>query len=211
MKTPLRIYFDSQNGQVIQMTGNFDDGSLQVNGTVDEEIPKYHALSERNRETFDVLELPFGAYQNEFETATSYRVNPTTKELEFNYDPLFTLEDYKQFKLEELTKKCTEVILGRFNSTVATVVYQFSNDIEAQSNFKDAIWALENNKATSVAWTTYDTTGQIARISLDLIQLSNVNVDRLTHQQTNVGKLRDVLQPRVEACATKAEVEAIVW
>lgn len=202
-----RIFFDNL-GNVIQEIGRNGDFILP---TIEQDIASYVALSERVRDSFDVLELPFGAYANEFSTATGYRVNPTTKDLEFNYDPLFTLEDYKKFKLQELSQKCKETILGRFSSVVNTVTYQFSNDTEAQSNFKDGMWALENNKATTVTWTAYDETGAVVRISLDLTQLSNVNVDRLTHQQVNVSKLRDTLQPQLEACTTKEEVESIVW
>jgi hypothetical protein len=209
-----RVYFDVINGEKILTT--YRSGIDSPIPSIEYEISIYTALSERNRTTFDVLELPFGAYANEFSTATSYRVNPTTRELEFNYDPLFTLEDYKKFKLEELSKKCTETILGRFNSTITdsagvATVYQFSNDTEAQSNFKDGMWALENNKATSVTWTAYDVNGTVVRISLDLPKLVNVNVDRLTHQQMNVSKLRDTLQPQVKAATSKSEVESVVW
>jgi hypothetical protein len=208
-----RIFYDKTLGDKIHEIGR--NGAMTI-PTIEQDIATFTALSERNRTTFDVLELPFGAHANEFSTATSYRVNPTTRELEFNYDPLFTLEDYKQFKLEELSKKCTETILGRFSSTITdsagvATVYQFSNDTEAQSNFKDGMWALENNKATSVTWTAYDANGAVVRISLDLAQLINVNVDRLTHQQMNVSKLRDTLQLQVESALSKAEVEAIVW
>jgi hypothetical protein len=208
-----RIFFDNLTGEKIIEVGRSEG---MIIPTTERDIEIDERLSNRNRETFDVLELPFGTYANEFLTQTSYRVNPTTRELEFNYDPLFTLEDYKQFKLEELSKKCTETILGRFNSTITdsagvATVYQFSNDTEAQSNFKDGMWALENNKATSVTWTAYDANGAVVRISLDLPKLVNVNVDRLTHQQMNVSKLRDTLQPQVESALSKAEVEAIVW
>lgn len=88
MKVPLRIYYDKKNGQPIQQTGNFEDKWLLQYETVEEQIPKYKALSERNRDTFDVIELPYGAYAQDFATCTGYRVNPETKELEFSYpDP----------------------------------------------------------------------------------------------------------------------------
>lgn len=88
MKAPLRIYFDISTGQFLQRTGNFEDAWLTNYETVDEQIPKYPALSERNRETFDILELPFGAYAQDFAECTGYRVNVETKTLEFSYpDP----------------------------------------------------------------------------------------------------------------------------
>ncbi|MFP5303294.1 hypothetical protein R2R70_19090, partial [Cobetia sp. SIMBA_158] len=53
--------------------------------TVEKDIQTYTALSERNRETFDVIELPYGFYNADFSIATGYRVNPETKEIEFTY------------------------------------------------------------------------------------------------------------------------------
>jgi hypothetical protein len=124
----------------------------------------------------------------------------------------------KESKMAELDAKCKESILGYFKATVDTVEYSFSNDMEAQSNFKDGMWALENNKVTTVKWTAFDSSGNIVRLDLDLIKLSDVNVARLTHQQTMVAKYRDILQPKVESVTITttiedaiAEVEAIVW
>ncbi|MFJ7831806.1 hypothetical protein ACIQXU_16470 [Peribacillus sp. NPDC097284] len=78
-----RIYFDNLNGSVIVDTGQkIDSHSVPI----DREIQSFTALSERNRNTFDVLELPYGAYLQDFaECGGNYRVNPTTKELEFSY------------------------------------------------------------------------------------------------------------------------------
>jgi hypothetical protein len=117
----------------------------------------------------------------------------------------------KKQKLSELDSKCKESILGYFKATIDGVEYSFSNDAEAQSNFKDGMWALENNKVTTIKWTAYDSTGNIVRLDLDLIKLSDVNVTRLTHQQTMVAKYRDILQPQIELSATVEEVNNITW
>ena len=78
-----RIYFDNLNGSVLVDTGQkIDSHSIPI----DREIEVFMVLSERNRNTFDVLELPYGAYSQDFaEYGGSYRVNPKTKELEFSY------------------------------------------------------------------------------------------------------------------------------
>jgi hypothetical protein len=88
MRVPLRIYFDLKTGSVIQMTGNYDDTGLNELPSIEDDISNYTALSERNRDTFDVIELPFGAYAEDFAMCNGYRVNPETKQLEFSYpDP----------------------------------------------------------------------------------------------------------------------------
>lgn len=86
MKLGRKIFYDKVTGIWFVDTGEWNNGIREK--TVDEEIASYPALSERNRETFDVLELPFGAYQQDFAESNGYRVNVDTKTLEFSYpDP----------------------------------------------------------------------------------------------------------------------------
>lgn len=80
-----RIFYDKTTGEKIQEIGRNGDFILP---TIDQEVATFTALSERNRNTFDVLELPFGAYAQDFAESNGYRVNVATKTLEFSYpDP----------------------------------------------------------------------------------------------------------------------------
>lgn len=91
MKTGKKIFFDSITGVQIVDTGEWSNVIREK--TVVEEIASYPALSERNRTTFDVLELAFGAFEQDFRECTGYRVNVTTRTLEFSYpDPNAPLE-----------------------------------------------------------------------------------------------------------------------
>lgn len=78
------IFFDKITGAKIIDTGQWMN--VKAKKTIEQQIETYPTLSERNRETFDVLELEYGAYTQEFTEASSYRVNPETKKLEFAYD-----------------------------------------------------------------------------------------------------------------------------
>lgn len=81
-----RIYYDKTYGDPIQETGGFK--STRERYSVEYEISIYPNLSERNRDTFDVLELENGQYVQDFAECSGYRVNPETLELEFSYpDP----------------------------------------------------------------------------------------------------------------------------
>ena len=81
-----KIYFDVVTGDTIIDTGERRGGTLPK--TVEQDIKTFIALSERNRESFDVLELEYGQYAQDFAECNGYRVNPDTKELEFSYpDP----------------------------------------------------------------------------------------------------------------------------
>ena len=81
-----KIYYDLTTGNVILDTGEFQ--GYVVPTTVEQDIQAYKSLSERNRETFDTIELEYGQYAQDFAESNGCRVNPETKELEFSYpDP----------------------------------------------------------------------------------------------------------------------------
>lgn len=81
-----RIYFEKINGNIILITD--ERQGLVIPRTIEQDIQAYKALSERNRDTFDYIELEYGQYAQDFAESNGYRVNPETKELEFSYpDP----------------------------------------------------------------------------------------------------------------------------
>jgi hypothetical protein len=123
----------------------------------------------------------------------------------------YTLDEYKRRKLEELNQKCEQTILGYFTSTVDNIEYQFSNSNEAQKNFDKGARAFDKSYVTEMAWTVYDTNGDIIRLTLDAVKFESVYMDHLNHIQSNIAKFRDILMPQVYAAASKSEVDSIVW
>jgi hypothetical protein len=87
MKVGRKIYYDLATGTHLVDTGEMDNVWANPQ-TVDQDIATFTTLSERNRDTFDVIELPFGAYAQDFAECGGYKVNPTTKELEFAPKPI---------------------------------------------------------------------------------------------------------------------------
>lgn len=86
MQIGRKIYYDTNTGNTIVDTGE-KIGSVTAT-TIEQDIDVYTDLSIRNRDTFDVLELPYGAYSQDFAECNGYRVNVETKTLEFSYpDP----------------------------------------------------------------------------------------------------------------------------
>ncbi len=81
-----RIFYDVLNGNVLVDTGEMC--GFVTFTTIEQDITRYSILSKLDRESFDVLELPFGAYSKDFAECNGYRVNLETKQLEFSYpDP----------------------------------------------------------------------------------------------------------------------------
>lgn len=78
-----RIYYEISTGNVIQDTG--ERSGFVIGTTVEQDIQTFTVLSERNRETFDVIELEYGQYAQDFAECKGYRVKPETRQIEFSY------------------------------------------------------------------------------------------------------------------------------
>lgn len=84
MEIGRRIYYDVASGEVIVDTGE-RSGPLVNKKTIEYDIQVYRSLSERQRNSFDYIELIYGQYAEDFATCSGYKVNVTTKKLEFAY------------------------------------------------------------------------------------------------------------------------------
>ncbi|MCY9758985.1 hypothetical protein [Paenibacillus alvei] len=86
MEIGRRIYFDIVTGEKLVNTGERELNVFET--TIEHDVAVYKELSERNRESFDYIQLEYGQYAKDFDSCISYRVNPKTKEIEFSYpDP----------------------------------------------------------------------------------------------------------------------------
>ena len=81
-----RIYFLKVDGRVILDTGEAEGWVNKTTPEQDWEI--YTDLQKYSKTEVDYIELQFGELKTEFAECTSYRVNPSTKELEFDYTPV---------------------------------------------------------------------------------------------------------------------------
>ncbi|WEG18485.1 hypothetical protein PQ478_08380 [Alkalihalophilus pseudofirmus] len=80
-----RIYYDKETGDVLVERGF---NGFVTPTSIEKDIADFKVLSERNANSYRLLEIPFTQYSQDFSEASSYRVNPETKELEFQYrDP----------------------------------------------------------------------------------------------------------------------------
>lgn len=81
-----KIFYEIATGNVLIDTGERQGFVKET--TVDQDVMAYKELYSRVRESFSVIELPFGAYVKDFAECDGYRINIETKQLEFSYpDP----------------------------------------------------------------------------------------------------------------------------
>ncbi|TNP18949.1 hypothetical protein FHY73_14665 [Bacillus tropicus] len=120
------------------------------------------------------------------------------------------LKDIKTVKFNELNDACNKDISGYFDAPVGSETYTFSFDTEAQSNFIGSLALFNEGLMTEVEWTAWkgDTPH---RVTLSKEQFLNVAFVAYREKDAKISKLRNVLQPRIEACTTIAEVQAISW
>ena len=68
-----KIFYELATGNIIVDTGERQGAVIAT--TIEQDIATFTALSERNRETFDVIELPFGYRAQDFAECVGYRVD----------------------------------------------------------------------------------------------------------------------------------------
>jgi hypothetical protein len=198
-----KLYYDLATGNIILDTGE-RQGSV-IPTSIEQDIQTYKTLSERNRDTFNVIELEYGQYAQDFRECNGYRVNPTTKGLEFNYEPTFNLEEYKTFKIDEFSEKCKEDIYKGFTSQLNGHVYRTNAD--DQLNFLGKFNQLMSDTTiTIVMWKTEDV-GYIEHSRTDWLTIYN---EALTAKEQKLFKY-DQLKRQIGDCTTKEEVEVVVW
>lgn len=121
------------------------------------------------------------------------------------------LDEVKQAKITELNDACNQSILGKFTSTINGMSYYFSYDTEAQSNITKVGRAFDKGLVTTVKWTAYDSDGNTVRIDLDANSFDAMFTNSLIHLNTNISKLRDDLEPKVEEATEVEQVLKITW
>lgn len=78
-----KVYYDVNNGNVILITDEMQHDVIET--TIEDDIATYKSLSERIRESFEMIQLEYGQYSKDFAECNGYRVNLETHELEFRY------------------------------------------------------------------------------------------------------------------------------
>jgi len=79
-----KIYYELATGDVILIVTE-KHGQNAINTTKEQDFQMYDVLAVRNPDTVGVIQLEYGQYQAEFQSARSVKVNPETKELLFEY------------------------------------------------------------------------------------------------------------------------------
>lgn len=106
-----RVYYDVKTGNVIQITGDYNDTGLYHKPSVDDDVLSYTNLRDRVRDTFDVIELERNQFADEFSKAISVRVDLKTKQLVFEFKP----SDQEELEQQKTLEKRVSMLEGTVN------------------------------------------------------------------------------------------------
>lgn len=115
MQIGRKIYYELLTGDVVLIIPEKFDGIVT---TKEQDFAMYEPLSIRNPETVGVIQLNYGQYSSDFQTANAVRVDIETGDILFNYpvfeQPLSVLVNALRTENEELKTQ---------NSTLTQQVY----------------------------------------------------------------------------------------
>lgn len=200
-----KIYYELATGNIILETGERQGDVVET--TFDQDIATFTALSERNRSSFDVLELSFGAYADNF-VKYPYHVDPTTKSVIWDTVPLGgSLQDLQTAKIAQLTDFETKANES-FQSSALGTPHTYLSNSDAMGKF-NAEYSFVNSAAYDglpILWFTLEEGGVVHTKD----EFNQVWLDGRNFIAANFSKW-DSLVKQVKACTTVDEVNAIAW
>lgn len=123
-----------------------------------------------------------------------------------------TFELAKQNKINELSQKCNETIINGFYSDADGIKKLYDFELENQVNLSTKAYQLQISQLAGqpIATVSYYAKGETCH-DYTSEQFLKLALDGETWKTTNIVKYKDVLKPKVEACTTVEEVNAISW
>ncbi|MFF2795399.1 hypothetical protein [Lysinibacillus xylanilyticus] len=140
-----KIYYEIETGDVI-LTIPEKNNFGAVETTKEQDFIMFDVLQARNPETIDFIQLEFGQYQSDFQTARSWKVEVKTRQVLFEYPsfstPLSTMVEQLQQESEKLKVKNKELKLALAESAEA----QQQDKIENQLAIAELVETLTNKE-----------------------------------------------------------------
>lgn len=127
-----KIYYEKQTGNVV-LTIPENPNANTVPTTKEQDFAMYSVLQARNPETIDFIQLDFGQFQSDFQTARSWQVDVKTRQILFEYPsystPLSTMVEQLQQENEELKVENKELKLALAESAEAQQQDKIENQL----------------------------------------------------------------------------------
>lgn len=119
-------------------------------------------------------------------------------------------EEEKRSKKEVLNKECHDSIVNGFDYAVEGIIYHFSYDVEAQTNFQETYQLFQNNVIDGIKWSA-KLDGKSVRLTFDKSGFEKLFYESVKHKQSMISKLKDEIEPALSTVSTKEELDVISW
>ncbi|MFD0825861.1 DUF4376 domain-containing protein [Neobacillus sp. M.A.Huq-85] len=122
------------------------------------------------------------------------------------------LTNRKIEKMAAIEALCDASIIAGFDYEINGISYHFSSSLAAQANFQGTDTLFKDGLISDVEWTvTNNATGAVERISFDQTVFNQLKLQVFIHINSNISKLRNELQPKVDAAQSQTELDLIIW
>lgn len=133
-----KIFYEIDTGHILVAHPSVrGDEAYVKDRTLDEIIAIYPVLRDRDRTTFDVIELEYGQYDEDFSQAKEWWVNPETKKIQFDYrdpnepeaPPVFRKplsEEVEELKQENILLKAQNSALAERTGFIEDVIAEMA-------------------------------------------------------------------------------------
>ncbi|MEB2301753.1 hypothetical protein LAV72_19295 [Lysinibacillus xylanilyticus] len=140
-----KIYYEKPTGNVVlTIPENSNDNAVQT--TKEQDFAMYPVLQARDQEAVGFIQLEFGQYRSDFQTARSWQVDVETRQILFEYPrfsvPLSTIVEQLQQENEELKVENKELKLAIAESAEV----QQRDKIENQLAVAELVETLTNKE-----------------------------------------------------------------
>lgn len=132
-----KVFYENDSGNILVINPSARGDELYVKDrTIDEIIELYPVLRDRDRTTFDVIELAYGELDEDFSQSIERWVDPETKQLKFVYRDPNEPEAPPVFR-KPLTQEVDEL-----NTTIGTLLLESANDKATISSLEETVGTL---------------------------------------------------------------------
>lgn len=132
-----KVFYENDTGNILIVHPSVRGDEIYVKDRALEEIIYlYPVLKNRDRNTFDVIELEYGQFDEDFAQSSERWVDPETKQLKFVYRDPNEPEAPPVFR-KPLTQEVDEL-----NTTIGTLLLESANDKATISSLEETVGTL---------------------------------------------------------------------
>ncbi|MFB6473363.1 hypothetical protein ACFCW7_11065 [Paenibacillus glucanolyticus] len=138
-----KVFYEKDTGHILVAHPSVQGDEAYVKDrTLDEIIALYPVLRDRDRTTFDVIELAYGELDEDFRQSSDRWVDPVTKQLKFVYRDPNVPEEPPVFR-KPLTQEVDEL-----NTTIGTLLLESAIDKATIASMEETMGTLLMEVAT---------------------------------------------------------------